>query len=286
MPIVRIRRGTMVAVAAAVAAVAVVAVVAAILLRLAPRRVFKKKKKREREAEGTGGTGGTGEKPGRKKKGELDPAKETTIGIKQGTGSGRKKSFSATQKLDLKGSDTAKASFDVAFDDGFEWGCNGKVGGLFIGGGKASGGKNSNDGASVRFNWTEGGGAFAYVYAPKGTGAQQKGAMQKEKKVKLFKDEMRGVLAGDGYHNVELDVKLNSFNGGRANNDGTLTMSVKDSAGRVRKATQDGIVWRKNANVGFDRLRIQPFHGGGAGKCKAATRDSTIRIKNTKVQKK
>lgn len=245
----------------ALAALLVGGLVAAVMVLLRPKRLAAKKAK---------------------KKDKTGAIADATIEIQKGSGSGRKKSFSATQKLDLK-SDSATASFDVKFDKGFDKNCNGKIGGLFIGKGKASGGKNSDDGASVRFNWAGAGGAFAYVYTPKGTGSQQKGELQKEKQVKLFRKEMSDALAGDGFHNVELGVKLNSVSGGRANNDGTLTLKVKGQDGKVRTASQDGIVWRKNAGVTFDKLQIQPFHGGGSAKCKAAQANSTMQIKNAKV---
>lgn len=217
------------------------------------------------------------------KKNKQGKIEDQTIEIQKGTGSGRGKSFNATEKLNLGKADSAKATFDVQFDKGFEWGCNGKVGGLFIGPGKASGNRNKN-GASVRFNWTKGGGAFAYVYTPQGTGDRQVGALQKEKKVKLFKDELRGALGGGGYKNVEIDVKLNSFSNGNANNDGELVMTVRDDKGNVKKGVQKNIIWRDNEAHSFDKMQIQPFHGGGGKECKAAKRNSSIKIKNVNVQ--
>lgn len=208
--------------------------------------------------------------------------KDATIVLPKGSGAGKKKVYSDTEKVGA--GKEAKASFDVQFEKGFDWNCTGKVGGFFIGSGKASGGKrnNSKNGASVRFNWDKNGGAFAYAYVPRGTRKDQPDDMQgKETQIKLFRDKFKGALSGGGWKNVELGVKLNTVKNGKAQRNGELTMRIGD-----KTETVEGIVWRNDNNIKIEKLEIQPFHGGGKGKCATAQKTSTLKIRDASVKKK
>lgn len=164
------------------------------------------------------------------------------------------------------------AAFDIFFQPGFEWSCRGKVGGLFVGTGAASGGRYSTDGASHRLMWEGNGDAFSYVYVPLNSYDRQPPALRRVRSYGqgVFEDDFRGALKTGVWHHVELGVRLNSV--GRS--DGALLLSV-DGKTRVL----EGVMWRYQ-DLDIQGFHINVFHGGGC----LATRNSSLTLKNIETR--
>jgi hypothetical protein len=169
--------------------------------------------------------------------------------------------------------DGALVGFDVNFAPGYEWGCQGKLGGLFIGTGKASGGVYSSDGASHRIMWDRGGGAHAYVYIPKGTAGRQPSLLSRPGNYGqgVWKRDFAGVFKPGTWHRVELGVKLNTP--GRS--DGLLLMRI-DGISR----SLSGVYWRQGSEP-ITRFAFGVFHGGPC----SAQANSSLQFRNVQVRR-
>lgn len=214
---------------------------------------------------GTGGgrpTGPTG-KP-------IGAGGDINVTIKPGMGNGAQHALNKSFKGNpFPAQGGVLASFDITFNQGYEWGCRGKIGGFHVGNGKASGGQHSDTGASFRMCWNKGGGAFAYVYVPNGTSGQQPRILAGKNGqwgLLIWEKEFAGVFTAGKATRVEMGIRLNK-QGGR---DGSMMLKIGD-----RVQNLDGITWRNgNQPVSFFGLGI--FHGGP---CKA-TKTSSLVIRN------
>lgn len=269
------------------ACLAVLAVLAVAVLWIHRGQDFYRDKKDKRNNKKDNRNNKRGDdKQGKKddKQGKKDDKKDDewrTFTLKKGTGAGtRGKAKADVQKVNAT---EAKVVYDLDTKK-LEWGCRGKVGGFFVGSSKASGGKNSKNSASLRLMWDgPSKGAYAYVYAPKGTRNLQPEEFQgKEKKVNLFRDDFINALGGSEPKSVELGMKLNTVKNGRVQNNGTLTMTARNKKGERVTKTVGGIVWRTDESVKISELQTRPFHGGGDEECSTAQRTSTLGV-NSKV---
>lgn len=213
--------------------------------------------------------GPANQKPRKKRDGKKGkkgvPGEEVNIGIKAGMGHGGKHAIMKRYDVPQTNDKTMTSKFQVKFGKGFEWGCRGKVGGMFIGEGHASGGRHTPGAASARLMWDKDGGAFANVYVPEGTQGRQRPEVSSvggKYGARLFRGDFKNAFSEDKWNDVEMSVTLNDP--GKSN--GTLTMSVN---GKTR--TMDGIMWR-TGNQGFNNFVLNPFHGGGC----MATKDSNM----------
>lgn len=165
----------------------------------------------------------------------------------------------------------AVVSFEVKFDNGFEWGCGGKLGGLQVGPGKASGGDYSPNGASHRVMWDDDGGVFSYVYIPQGSASRQPSQLADpgEHGQNVFKSEFARTFRYDTWHTVHVGVRLNAV--GRS--DGKLLFGV-DNKIRVL----DGVMWRLSEQY-ILRFGFGIFHGGPCD----AERQSASNYRNVRV---
>lgn len=197
------------------------------------------------------------------------------VSVKAGTGAGRKHAIDKDWKVNLP--DGAIASFDIKFNPGFEWGCRGKIGGLFIGTGSASGKEYSTTGASNRLMWGKNGSAYAYVYVPKGSQSQQPAPLNEKNDagIGVWEDSYQGALKTGVWHHVELGVKLNSVTNGRPNADGVLSFSVDGN-----KRTLNGVIWRLDEGLDVRKFNLGVFHGGPC----SAQQDSSLAFKNLNVR--
>ena len=201
---------------------------------------------------------------------------ELKVRIKAGTGPGRH-AFHREFKDDpfpLKRG--AVVNFDVRFERGFEWGCRGKIGGLHVGHGKASGGEHSKNGASLRLMWDAGGGAYAYVYVPRGSEHSQPRPLDEHrpKGTDVFKEVFKRALVGTNWHRIKLGVKLNSFSKNRPNADGELLLSIDDKQRILRN-----VIWRTRDDIAVEQFVLSFFHGGP---CRA-TRTSESAVRDVRV---
>ena len=165
----------------------------------------------------------------------------------------------------------AVVTFELFFHPGFEWSCRGKIGGLYIGTGKASGGNYSTNGASHRLMWESEGDAFSYVYVPSGTQARQPPALSSVRQYGqgVFESDFKRALATNQWNKIELGVRLN----GVGQTDGQLLLGVN---GKVRVLS--GVTWRTSA-LDIRAFHINVFHGGGC----SATRQSKVSFRNIEV---
>ena len=163
-------------------------------------------------------------------------------------------------------------AYRVRFPDSFEWSRGGKLPGLFIGFGDASGGKHSGTAASCRLMWKQEGGVIAYVYPP--TGVKQSAAYARAAKEgdrygdAMFGDAgLRLVRGGsDAWNDIVLRVKLNGFDAeGRPVPDGVVTVSVNQQA-----ATFQGVIWRRRPDIKINHISFTTFYGG-KWKCPRST---------------
>lgn len=162
-------------------------------------------------------------------------------------------------------------SFQIKFVEGFEWSCGGKIGGLFIGTGSASGCVDSSNGASHRVNFGKDGGLQSYVYVPKGSLGQQPPELSNQRDCGqgVFKSELANSFKAGEWYTVHCGVKLNTV----GKRDGRLLVGVNKTF-----YTLNGVVWRLS-NLPITSFKIAPFHGGGC----TASRQSVINVQNIRV---
>lgn len=160
----------------------------------------------------------------------------------------------------LVGATGAVVAFDVYFDPAaWHWSRGGKLGGLFVGGGAASGGNHSADGASHRMMWQADGGAISYLYLPAGV-PQPNPALAGAKAygLGLHKDLFRGVLKPGQWNHVELGVKLNTFGpDGAPAGDGKAALTVNGRTGVL-----DRVNWAARPGTRLSGFEYNAFFGG------------------------
>jgi hypothetical protein len=152
-------------------------------------------------------------------------------------------------------------AYDVMFLPGWTWGGGGKMHGLHIGDGVASGGRFSHDGASVRVMWQREGGAIAYVYAP--LGAKQPPEWRAVAGSGKFgtgvfhRDFQRSLHVGR-WNRVQLGVRLNTFGPTRSPRaDGAIKLAVN---GKTRELV--GVVLSASPSMNIERILFSTFAGG------------------------
>ena len=268
---------TLLVVVVAVMGLSLCAVLAALALLAVQKR------NKDKGGSGGGGPGGGGGPPGGnnvsppgsrtgRKVATLDNG-PITVNIRRGMGAGAQHALQRDYKNRFPIRDACVVGFDIWFDKGFEFGCKGKIGGLQIGTGKASGGQYSSNGATHRMMWDrDGKTAYAYVYIPQGTASRQPGPLSNPGQYgeSVWKTEFAGQLKTGEWLRVELGVKLNT----PGRNDGKMFMRVGD----VDK-TLDNVYWRTSGTMDITKFGFGIFHGGP---CKAE-RNSTLQIRNVEL---
>lgn len=157
------------------------------------------------------------------------------------------------------GSQGAVVAFDIYFDPArWQWSRGGKIGGIFVGEGKASGGRHVPDGASHRLMFQADGGAISYCYFP--AGYDQPNVPTK------------GRAMGEGYHHalfakafkpgrwhrVEIGLKNNTFaKDGTPNADGVASLTIDGKTGRL-----NGVVWSLQKDTRLSGFELSSFFGG------------------------
>lgn len=153
-------------------------------------------------------------------------------------------------------------AYQVRFDDTFEWSKGGKLPGLFIGYGDASGGEHSATAASCRLMWQRDGGVVAYVYTPAGVKQSASYARAAPRAGRKYGDKVfrsANMAVGRGrWNSVVMRVKLNGFDAdGKPVPDGVVTVSVNQQT-----ATLEGIIWRRKLDVKVSHIMFSTFYGG------------------------
>jgi hypothetical protein len=182
-----------------------------------------------------------------------------------------------------------KMSFDINFQPGFSFVNNttsegGKVGGLHVGKGAASGCRHTSDGSSLRLVWQrgnnknrKGSGASAYTYLPTGTRGKQPAFVEKQGSpncgLHLFRDDLDQIFSNTGsWYNVTLGIQLNDV--GRSN--GKIFFEIKGP--KSFRAEESGMMWRTSASMDIREASISSFFGGGGQE--KNVNPSTFLIKN------
>ena len=157
----------------------------------------------------------------------------------------------ATKAQGLVGTPGAVVCFDVFFDpEAWHWSRGGKLGGLFVGEGAASGGRHTATGSSYRIMWQADGGAISYFYLPKGV-PQPNPALASchEFGLGLHHATFAGALKVGQWNRIQLGVQLNTFAGGKPAGDGKAMLCVNGVS-----AVTDRINW-----VGRPDLKLNGF---------------------------
>ena len=153
-------------------------------------------------------------------------------------------------------------SYRVRFADNFQWTRGGKLPGLFIGRGHASGGDHSAAAASCRLMWLARGKVIAYVYTPSGA-RQSASYAQEAHENKRYGDSLfhdaKLYLKLDGHWNdIVIRVKVNGFTeDGAPRPDGVVSLSVNGQA-----TSFTGIVWRRKPEIKIEHIAVTTFFGG------------------------
>ena len=204
--------------------------------------------------------------------------------IAQGGGRG----FSQKWPIPSQFKNACKMSFDINFQPGFSFGNNnhsegGKVGGLHVGSGAASGCRHTDSGSSLRLVWDggpdkrfKGSGASAYTYIPTSSRGKQPDFVNKEGDpncgLHLWRKESDNIFSevGSWYH-VVLGIKLNDV--GKSN--GKIYYSITGPKNLTRES--DGFMWR-TSNYDIREASISSFFGGGGNQMNVLP--STYLLKN------
>ena len=168
-------------------------------------------------------------------------------------------------------------TFDVYFDPArWAWSKGGKVAGLFVGPGKASGYEHSENGASHRMMWQRDGGAISYIYPPANLKQADPKLSDEGHGVGYFGDKFpAGTLKVGRWNHVEIGVKLNSFTpAGKPVADGKSALTINGVSGVL-----DNVRWARSPGLTIDSFLYGTFFGGPD----PATVDSVSYVKNFEV---
>ena len=162
----------------------------------------------------------------------------------------------------IEGARAAVFAFDIYFDpSAWEWSRGGKVGGIFVGEGKASGGNKSSDGASHRLMWKTDADAISYVYVPEGV-KQPSPLLQPDPKhpdfgIDVFREKFRGALKKGQWNRIEIGVKVNTFQSGKPVANGVASMTINGVNGTV-----PNVIWSRDPGNLIEKVDINTFFGG------------------------
>ena len=177
----------------------------------------------------------------------------------------------------LVGTTAAVVRFEVYFDpQAWHWSRGGKLGGLFIGEGAASGGRHTATGASYRIMWQADGGAISYFYLPKGLpqpNPQLAGC--REFGLGLHHDTFAKALKVGQWNRIEIGVRLNTFKDGKPAGDGQAMLCVNGVA-----AVTDRINWTARPDLKLNGFEYAAFFGGPD----PAVVDSVCYVRNFEVR--
>lgn len=185
-------------------------------------------------------------------------------------------SFSCQNRA-VKGQTGVVVAFDVYFDPkAWAWSKGGKIGGLFVGPGVASGYRHSDDGASHRMMWQRDGGAISYIYPPAKLPQADPKLKPDGHGIGYFGNTFDKVLKVGQWNHVEIGVKVNTFSGTKPNPDGKSMLTINGKTG-----TLDNVRWAKSPDLKIHAFEFSTFFGGPD----PATVDSVLYAKNFEVYK-
>lgn len=154
----------------------------------------------------------------------------------------------------------ATIAFDVYFARGWNFCKGGKIGGLFIGTGSASGYEHSPTGSSHRIMWQKDGGAISYLYPPSDLPQVDPKLQDSGHGIGYFGNDIfpAGTLKVGAWNKVELGVKLNTFTAsGQPNADGVATLQINGVQG-----VKNDIRWARSPDLLITSFQFNTFFGG------------------------
>jgi chitosanase len=174
--------------------------------------------------------------------------------------------------------------YDLYFDESFDPIKGGKLPGIFIGEPGASGGRHSNNKASARMMWRTGNGdeinAEIYMYISNNQDPSYKNIPGLKENATYGDSLWRGILKlyKKKWNRIYITVKLNTFNGNKANKDGIIMVTTNNITQRF-----DKLVY-VDQKVNIEGITTDTFFGGG-DKSWATPKDTSIYFKNFTVVK-
>lgn len=153
----------------------------------------------------------------------------------------------------------AMIEFDVYFSRGWNFCKGGKIGGLFIGTGSASGYEHSPTGSSHRIMWQKDGGAISYLYPPSDLPQVDPKLQDSGHGIGYFGSLFPpGTLKVGSWNSVALGVTLNTFaDDGQPNADGVATLQINGVRG-----VKNDIRWARSADLLITSFQFNTFFGG------------------------
>lgn len=168
-----------------------------------------------------------------------------------------------------------KISFEVYFEKGWHFSKGGKIGGLFIGEGNASGYRHSDTASSHRIMWKKDGAAISYIYPPSNLKQEDADLKASGCGIGYFIDVFpAGTLKVGAWNSVTLGVKMNSFEGGRPNPDGVSYLEVNGKSAKLRN-----VRWSRSSDLKISKFDFNTFFGGPD----PAVKDCIAYFRNFKV---
>ena len=145
----------------------------------------------------------------------------------------------------------------VFYTKGFDFARGGKIFGMTIGEGKASGGNHSPNASSHRIMWQSNGGAISYIYLPEGV--KQERLAADSYGTGVWQKDFQNVLKPGVWHDVEVGVRMNTFDAsGKPNPDGVGYIRID---GISRELT--GVRWAGTKKYAYIKaLNLSTFFGG------------------------
>ena len=192
--------------------------------------------------------------------------------------------FYASPKSIFPQSEFVTMLYDLYFDDSFDPVKGGKLPGIFIGEPGASGGRHSNNQASARMMWRTGKGdeiaTEIYMYISDNQDPTYKNIPGLTENSTYGDSLWRGILKlyKKKWNRISITVKLNTFNGNKANKDGIIMVTTNNITQKF-----DKLVYT-DQKVNIEGITTDTFFGGG-DKSWATPKDTSIYFKNFMVIK-
>jgi hypothetical protein len=155
--------------------------------------------------------------------------------------------------------DAAVLAMRVFYPSGFDFAKGGKMIGIAMGEGDASGGRHSSTASSHRIMWQTGGGAISYIYPPAGVKQTNPKLATESFGVGMWHKDFENVLKPNKWHDVEVGVRMNTFDvHGKPNPDGIGYIRID---GISRELT--GVRWAGTKKYAYiNNLTVSSFFGG------------------------
>ena len=208
-----------------------------------------------------------------------------TSNLNNKTIAGGKKAWGKTWPVPKQFANGAKLTFEINFAPGFSFDdgptdARGKVGGLKVGTGAASGCNHSDTAASLRLMWEHQRTAQAYTYIPTSTRGKQPGFVNAlgnpDCGLGIWKKDFNNIFASTGsWYTVTLGILMNDV----GKNNGKIYMSITGPKSLTRES--DGMIWRVRNGMDINTVEMNSFFGGDGNMTKV--KPSSFQLRNVRI---